>query len=259
MGDTDYTAAMDDYAQEYSPPQGRPVQELTAPTADSPMPQWAVSVLGFTDYFSITAWVRKASKQFTGYDPITDLAQVFTGDWEVLAKVESGLRNLKAFYELYAENLEGFVGGLGWSGNAASAADEYFGRVAQALAQHSDGISELADAVEQLKNTIFFSIAALENILTSLVDLLIELSVEALGGAGGLVTGGTTTVAAVVALVATIAKAIGQWSAAIAAIGHMVTAVYGLTAAVSAFTTSIPDLEQLQLPGGGYDHPGVQA
>ncbi|WP_418153855.1 hypothetical protein [Actinoalloteichus caeruleus] len=233
-----------------------PAEVLTTPEAEEVMPTWSEQVLGFTDWFSITHYIRMGCKELLGIDPVTELGEKIVGNWEEVGKAEAALNNLAEFHSAYADQLADLVPGLAWEGNAASAADDYFGRVAEALREQQTAIAEAAEAFGEFKRAIYFQLKALENIISALVDLVIELIFEALGGAAGLFTAGTTTAVAIAAAVYTISKALAKWAQAIEAIGLMITAVYALVGTVQGLTASLNLEETVPLPGAGYTHPG---
>ena len=137
-------------AQGYQPTCARaPMSRMTsAPAWDGPSgPTSLIETILTIDYFSPSGLMRQGMIEIFDIDPLAFITQHFAGDWSQVGKAAEVAGSLAWFFGSVADNIAEVSAGCAelWTGPAADAAFEYFGRLTKAVRS----IGEWADEVER--------------------------------------------------------------------------------------------------------------
>lgn len=173
--------------------------------ADAAYSDWQ-QVVDVTDLLSPSTYILKGLELVLGYNPIHELAEWMTGDWEAVSKAGSAMVQLAEYADICSLNLwascEAVFGPTvgapaGWTGNAATAARNCFVALQVAIHDANPACGNLGSALQDAASGMYHLAESLSDLLEAFLDKLIDIGVHALAGAalsetiiGGLFFGG---------------------------------------------------------------------
>lgn len=232
-----------------------PVDELTQPVAQDPVPDVVENIVGGTQFISAAWWLGNALALTGIPNPWQWVADQYAGDWPVVQRAGIALANLDEFGTAVATTTTtaSDAAQRDWDGRAADAAGDYFTGLAGAVRDQAAEVRGVAREFEQLAVGMYETAASLKGLLEALVDELIVIGLDA---AAALVSTVTVVgpILAGAAAVVSITRAIGIWGDVLRVHNHVWTVVQGFVGAVAGYLSALQDLEQHALPAA-YDHP----
>ncbi|TKG70809.1 hypothetical protein [Prauserella endophytica] len=235
-----------------------PSSQLTAPTSSDPVPDLLENVIGVSQYISVSYWVGEAIELVTGVNPGAWVAEKFAGDFEAIQKAGIACENLGAFNSDFAAAINKGLTTVatGWEGNAADTANEYFTRVANAIADQESTLTAMGREFKQAAVGMYETANAVKGFLEMLFDYLIAIGIELAAAAatswtviGPILSGAAAAV--------TISKAIGTWGKVLDAHTAAWNSAQALVGVMAGYLSTLKDNELQALPESNYDHPGV--
>jgi uncharacterized protein YukE len=232
---------------------------LTEPEPETTIPNLVNSILTPIQYISVTYWVDWVLDKVTGVNPAEWVGEQYAGDWEAAGKAGTAMEKLGQFNEQYAQAIEAEMKNVfthEWQGNAADAAREYFEGVAKTLKEQVQALESIGKQFNTIATGMKETGEAIKGLLETLMDLVIAAAVEAAAAAAS----SWTVIGPILsgaAFLVTIDEAIGVWGKVLkvhSAAGMAVEAFVGVCA---GYLGGLQGLEQHQLAGTAYDHPGV--
>lgn len=227
---------------------------LLPPTTTEPMPDLAEQVLGFQDWVSITHGINWAIEKVCGVDVFDFLSTAYTGSWEDFSKAGSAVEHLSAWVNTTSGQVAGltFQLSLGWAGNAADAAFDYFGRLQEGLGTLRDALTGLASDYQTTATGVYFAGQMTVSLLQELCDWLIAIALDALATAST----GWTGIGAVIGAAAgayLVWEASQVWLTILEWHGRAVAAAEGFAGLCAANLALVKGLEGVRLPASTYD------
>lgn len=236
-----------------------PSAQLKDPTASDPVPDLLENVIGVSQYISVSYWISEAIELVTGgFNPGEWVAERFAGDFEAVQKAGIACENLGAFNSDFANVITSGLttAAQGWEGNAADAANEYFTRVANAIADQEGTLNAMGREFQQTAVGMYETANAVKGLMETLFDYLIAIGIELAAAAasswtviGPILSGAAAAV--------TISKAMGTWGKIIDAHTAAWNAAQGLVGVMAGYLSTLNDSNLQALPESNYNHPGV--
>lgn len=234
-----------------------PIDELTEPTADDPVPDLVEFVIGAGDLISPSWWVGTALQICGIPNPWAWAAQEFGGDWQAVQRAGIALGNLGDFGEAVASTTTGGSTAVqaDWDGNAADAAARYFDGLATTLRDQAADVAAMGREFENLAIGMYEAANAIKSLLELLTDELLAVGLAAAASSPLAATGvGAVVGGAITAALA--AKAATTWVKVLDAHNAAWTGAQGTIGVIAGYTSAWQDLDEHRLPAA-YDHPGV--
>jgi uncharacterized protein YukE len=236
-----------------------PVDALTPPVAEAPIPDLVNNILGGKQYISPSYWVGWVMEKVCGVNPWDWIATQFAGDWNAAAEASDALNKLAEFNTRYAATVKQGVTTLvphDWDGNAAAAAQSYFTELAATLQEQVDALHAVAGEFRSLAAGMEEMAQALQSICQDLADLLIVIGISAAAtaatswtGVGAIIGGSATAIE--------IAEAVKLWYMVLDAHDAAWAAVQGFTGICAGYLGALHGMEKHPLPSAAYDYPGA--
>ncbi|MBB4959971.1 hypothetical protein [Micromonospora polyrhachis] len=144
------------------------------------------------DVVSMNWWLREVIKEMYGRDPIEEVLQIFSGDWQVFARYGHAWLSAGGAVSDLRSNIEYVDDALAWSwsGNAADNAIFYLQQLTDAMKLEKDFYDYLFDICKGYVEVAYWGY----QILNYLVGELIDLALESIGIFTGLFSGGWGTI-----------------------------------------------------------------
>lgn len=154
-----------------------PAAELTEPVATEPIPEPVDTIVHVGDLISLGHWALVALDAMGGPNLPEEIGTWFAGDWSGVAKAADALAKLGRFCVVAADGIRHELADLTgtWEGRAADAAENYFTKVASALAAQEANFADVADQYERTA----FGVKELANVIGSLVESLADYAITA--------------------------------------------------------------------------------
>ncbi len=239
---------------------------LVAPVVETSIPQTMDDTSNLTSNLSASHWFTVAFDTVTGIDLEEVTKSAVSGDWEVVGRFASALQHLSEYLGAYGGAIEDSAKAVikqTWTGHAAEKADVWFGDFASAVSALEPSLADLAgsyrDAAAGLREAGEGAVNYLEGLVDAIAGAPAILVTTVLAIVGAPV--GVGEVAAVLDAAEvyyeaeTIVKLIVETANAI---GTMLTWVQVISGLVVGYLSLLQTLgRNLDLPGVGYDHPGV--
>ncbi|MEH0843309.1 hypothetical protein V6U81_13075 [Micromonospora sp. CPCC 205711] len=215
------------------------------------------NALGWMDYLSPASWVNEVFDHVFGFNPVGEIQDKVSGDWEALAKMAPVVDNIGGALRDLAYNVQSGASTLHplWQGVAGDGAFRYFTTTANAVADLHTPLGTISKAYLDMADAVWSAGEALGGVVKSLIDGAIIAGVAA---AAGTVTS-ETGVGAVVGYglaAAEVANLFRLWGEATKLCQQIAAAVLVFRAIL---TRELSDLDAVALPalpdGGRYDHP----
>ncbi|NES13258.1 MULTISPECIES: hypothetical protein [Micromonospora] len=215
------------------------------------------NALGWMDYISPASWLNEVFDHVFGFDPIGEIQNKVSGDWEALAQMAPVVDNIGAALHDLAYNLQSGTITLHplWQGIAGEGAFRYFTTTANAVADLHAPLGSVSKAYLDMADAVWSAGEALGGVVKSLIDAAIIAGVAA---AAGTITS-ETGIGAVVGYglaAAEVANMFRLWGEATKLCQQIAAAVLVFRAIL---TRELSDLDAVALPalpdGGRYDHP----
>lgn len=158
------------------------------PKADE-IAQW---IGGINDAVSMNFWIREVFKELIGRDPVYDVIQMFSGDWEVFGRYGHAWLTAGGAVDDMRSNIEYLDDALAqtWSGNAADAAFSYLQHLSAAMGNEKAYSDYLFDVCKAYLEMSYWGY----ELLNYFVGEAIDLALESVGIFSGIFTGGWGTV-----------------------------------------------------------------
>lgn len=235
-----------------------PSSQLKEPTASDPIPDLLENVIGVSQYISVSYWVGEAIGLVTGVNPGEWVAEKFAGDFEAIQRAGIACENLGAFNSDFANVITTGLTTVadGWEGNAADTANEYFTRVANAIADQEETLAKIGSEFKTAAVGMYETANAIKGFMETLFDCLIAIGIELAAAAAS----SWTVIGPILsgaAAVATVSKAMGIWGQALAAHTAAWNGAQALVGVIAGYLSTIHDHDLQALPESNYDHPGV--
>lgn len=235
-----------------------PAAALADPTSSDPVPDLLESVIGISQYLSISYWVGEAINLFFDVNPFEWVAEQFAGDWEAVQKAGIAMGNLGEFSVDYSVAISSGLSAVAhdWQGNAADAANTYFSGLANTVKGQESSLSSLGREFKSAAVGMYETANAIKDLLETLLDLLIAIGLELAAAAatswtiiGPILSGA--------AAAATVTKALGVWGKMLEAHSWAWTAAQAVVGVTAGYLSTLGDIEKHALPESNYDHPGA--
>lgn len=216
---------------------------------------------GFMDYLSPTAWVLKVFDEVLGCDPVAEMQNRFTGDWEPLAQMQEVLTNASTALHDNATNVQSGATNLNdfWQGYAGAAAYVYFSNTAATIDGLRGPLQQIGEAYQTMADAVWSVGEAISGTLKGMIDSAIIAGVAAVAGTLTVETGIGAGVGYALAGLEAV-NILALWGNATVLWTKANTTVLAFRTAVNKYAS---DLDGVQLPviggGAGYDHPLVGA
>ncbi|KJK45096.1 hypothetical protein UK23_27095 [Lentzea aerocolonigenes] len=237
----------------------KPVEMLLEPEAKGAMPSAADELLSVADWLNVSHSVMKLTEWVTGgINPGQWLVDYVTGDWASYSKAGSAMVHLGEYYAAYGQALTEHKNVLmkSWQGHAATAADAYFTKLADAVAGQQEALTEIGEELHKVAYRMWTLAKMLDSQLENLLELMLE---AAIGAALGTATAETILgpIAGYALAALRIKKAERVWQTAVEAHDKAYNAVLASLALILAALSKLQSLTGHPLPQGAYDHPGA--
>ncbi|MEV4347328.1 hypothetical protein AB0J83_22975 [Actinoplanes sp. NPDC049596] len=237
-----------------------PVEALTAPVAEAPIPDLVNNILGGGQYIRPSYWLGWAMEKVCSVKPWGWIAEQLAGDRNDAAEASSAITNLAECNTRYGDTInqaaETHIPNE-WDGNAALAAHTYFTQLAQDLqALVVAALKDIAGEFRSLAVGIEKMAQSLQTLCRDLLDWLIAIGISAAAAAASswTVVGGVTGAAATAA---SIWEAVKVWYLIPDAHDAAWAAVQGFVGLTAAHLGAIHGMDHITLPATAYNHPGV--
>lgn len=237
---------------------GNPAAELVKPVSSDPIPDLAESVIGVSQYVSLSYWIGWSLKQITDVNPWLWIGEQISGDWETVQKAGIAATNLAEFNLDFARSISSGINDVShdWQGVAADSASEYFSGLAKAIKEQEQTLKDIGEQFKTMSVGMYESANAIKGLLETLFDLLLAMGLEAAAAAAS----GWTVIGPILsgaAFAATLTKAIGVWGQVLEAHNHAWNTVQGVVGLIAGYASALQGIEKHALPAGNYNHPGV--
>ncbi|WP_336085286.1 WXG100 family type VII secretion target [Nocardia sp. SSK8] len=237
-----------------------PVSKLADPQPSDPIPDLVELIIN-GNAVSPSYWINYVLKSTIGYDPLTYTTNSISGDWEAMQKAGTAIGNLSDYLVSYKLDVSqaARTANETWDGNAADSAMDYFKELTAAISTQASALKDISTTIEEYSLSSYAMAQVVCGMLQEVFDYVIILAIKYAASAVMASTGigAVGSAAAIASSAFEIAMIIERWQDAL---GTLTTWVMKTEAAASVVVggaamlsgTSLP-----QVPGGGYDHPGV--
>lgn len=237
-----------------------PVEKLVEPEPSDPVPDLVELVIN-GNAISLSYWVNYVCKNVLGLDPLTDTTNKIAGDWESLQKAGTAVAAMSDYVREYsrAVSTAARTADSTWDGNAAEAAQAYFGQLTTALDAQAATLKDVGSTIEQYSLSSYYMAQVVCGMLQEVFDYAIILAIKAAASAAMASTGvgavGSAFTLASGALEA--ALMIERWQGILGKFTDWVFATEGAASVVLAGASQLSSSSIPQLAGAAYDHPGA--
>lgn len=211
----------------------------------------------FGDLLSPTQWISAVLDMTIGVNPLTEITQLITGDWEGYRKCANAWQQLGKASDAMAKNLRSGLLLLDkrWDGNAADSAFEYFDYLIRSLESMRDMFGKLHKEYELAAEAVWHFAKAASDILKGILDNAILAAVFV---AAGTITAKTGVGAVLGYGLAAIQcwRIVTLWNSATKMINATQNVIHGAIGAMQNITSD-PAFRAMPLPVIDYQHPGV--
>ncbi|MGW7515605.1 hypothetical protein ACWGJ2_08420 [Streptomyces sp. NPDC054796] len=237
-----------------------PTSRLTPPKPPDEFSRGALDTFNdVSDALSPSAWVLEVYEIAFGFNPVDEIVNCFSGDWESFGRCADAWKNLGKMCGDISTNL-----GSGnreidasWHGNAADSAYLYFESLRGKVDDYDHPLSELSAQYLSITHAVYSGAEAAKGVLLALVDdaiitaiLLAEGSLLSWTGVGAAVGYGVASVH--------IARLIEHWGQLTKIIAKAQNAVNGSVFLIQGSSSALASqLTDFPVPGTAYDHPAV--
>ncbi|MEV5838654.1 WXG100 family type VII secretion target [Nocardia sp. NPDC052112] len=237
-----------------------PVAKLTEPEPEDPVSD-KFEFLLTSNEISPTYWVQTWCKNVLGTDPLEWVSTKIAGDWEALQKAGKAVGNLAAYSSSYSDEIKSAAKAVDphWDGNAASSAQAYFEKFADAVAGQVDSLQDISDEINSFALSAYFSAKALSDGAQTVLDMAAIAVIEWAAAEASSLTGVglVATAALVAAATATTLKVIAEFGKLVETFTYAVIALEGIAGLIHAAVALIQSTDLPSLPTKTYDHPGA--
>ncbi|MGP4002261.1 WXG100 family type VII secretion target [Streptomyces sp. 8N706] len=212
-----------------------------------------------SDLMSPTYWITEAYNMIFGFNPLDEVIQWFSGDWESFVKCAELWENIGKACEAVADNLKSGNSSLDstWNGNAADSAYVYFDELAKKLSGQKESYDSLAETYKHLAHAAYSTAEAIKGYISGIIDGLIIVGIEMAAGTLLSWTGVGAAVGYGLAALE-IANILKLWGQATSAFGNAQGMVNGAVGVVETIGATIHGtFNNFPVPGGAYDHRAV--
>jgi hypothetical protein len=221
---------------------GDPTDYLTLPAApDEGMSNGYWSPLDFFNYLSPSAWLLAIVEELTGWDPLEQITNFLTGDWQAIAEFGEAMGNLARFMQEFGIEIQQGMQTLdeSWDGNASDAAFMYFTNFATAVSSQQTPIAASEQSYHQAAKGAWLFADQLGNIAQAMADEAI-IAGMLIGGSTVAASTGVGAVAAIggyagsAIFVARLLRLVNKASQIMQTAGLVISTAFGLTADATA-------------------------
>lgn len=238
-----------------------PAAELTEPTAHDPVPDLVENIVGAGQYISPSYWINWAIQQICGVNPVQWTAEQFAGDYEAVQRAGIALKNLGEFNDVFGTAVGTAADQVrfDWQGNAADSAQAYFDTLANAVKEQVTALREVGEQFETMAVGVYEAAQGFAGFLHTAIDMAIVAGLNAAASAlaAATVFGAPAAAAHAAAAAAAIVKGTSAWRSALAIHSAVWDSVQTFTGVVAGYLGGLRGMDQVPLPSGSYDHPGV--
>jgi hypothetical protein len=211
------------------------------------------------DLVSPSHWVLEACDVVFGFNPLDEVMQWFTGDWESFAECATVWQNIGKACDDVARNLESGNSSLDatWNGNAADSAYVYFDELARKLTASRETLDSLHEAYKYLTHAAYSTAESISDILGGIIDGLIIVGIEMAAGTLTSWTGAGALIGYGLAALE-ITRLTHLWSEATDTFAAAQTLVNGGAGTIEGLGVAIHGrFQHFPSAGGDYDNPAV--
>ncbi|MEV4754469.1 WXG100 family type VII secretion target [Micromonospora sp. NPDC049559] len=212
--------------------------------------------IGILDAISISHWVNEIIKEVAGYDVIGTITAVFVGDWESFYKAGDAYGNLGQSLQALGGNLIEISNQIDqqWDGRAADAAFVYFRKLAAAISQQNNVLTQIEEKYHEAARAIWLLADMVGGLIKMIIDKAIIIGISAAAGTALLETGAGAVVGYGVAAWQAIdlLKKVNDAATKIQAGG---TLILGFFSFLKALADQGGDLSKIPLPDRPYSSP----
>ena len=232
-----------------------PRNSLSTPVDQAPFD--LVTMILKTEWFSPSYWISELIGYVFSWNPVTEVTQVFSGDWAALYTADSALTKLGDFHAKQGENIT-FAMALSantWEGEAAEAANIFFTNMARLSDLTAEELRTLGPEFKIVAMSMESAAGVVSGLINQVLDLLIVAAVIYAAGAATSATGVGAIVGALggsAALVRAVMLAEEAWSA----ISKVVLVIDSLGAVIGVFESFAVNGATFPKPVP-YDNPEV--
>ena len=208
------------------------------------------------DLASPTYWVTEACNLAFGFNPLDEVLQWFTGDWESFSKCGEIWDQLGKAIGAVSTNIASGnrTLDLTWNGRAADAAYKYFYNLAAQLDDIKGQFDNLKDAYDDAAEGAYFAAKAISGFLGGITDGLLITAIEL--SAGTLLSWSGVGAAVGYGLAGLeIANMIRLWGEATSVFANSQALVLGAAGTIETAMGLISELAAQFTKVGEYDHP----
>lgn len=209
------------------------------------------------DLMSPTWYVTEAINLVFGFNPLEEVIDWYSGDWETFLKCAEVWTNVGKACTAIAANVTSGNGSLDgtWDGNAADAAYVYFDELAKKLGEQQDLLDQLHGAYQHMAHSAYLSAEGVKGILSGIIDGLLIVGLEIAAGTALSWTGVGAAVGYGLAALE-IANILRQWNTATEAITQAQQLAQLTASAVENLANDLGNsVKNFPTPGQAYDHP----
>lgn len=236
-----------------------PTRHLVEPTpVDPTVENGYANPLDVLDILSPTGWVNYGIMELTGVNVLVSLVQPLSGNWLAFSRYGDALRNLAPCTQDIGVNIQRATLTVDrtWHGNANDAAYMYFSEVAARTSGLQHLLREAVTSYENMARGMWQLAQQMANILQSVIDEFLIVSVLLVAGAA-LIETGVGTVAAWGLAAWRVARIIQLLSRASAIIQTGGLVILTFTSFIIEAEARLGDLDKAGFPIEPYDHPAV--
>ncbi|MDQ8702428.1 hypothetical protein RCO28_07950 [Streptomyces sp. LHD-70] len=237
-----------------------PSSHLTAPNESPEEFSQGVLVDIFNDLgdlMSPTWYVTEAINLVFGFNPLEEVIDWYSGDWETFLRCGEVWTNVGKACDAVSANVKSGNTALDgtWNGNAADAAYVYFEELAKKLGEQKATLDQLQEAYQHMAHSAYLSAEGVKGILSGIIDGLLIVGLEIAAGTALSWTGVGAVVGCGLAALE-IANILRQWSTATEAITQAQQLAQLTASAVENLANDLGNsFKNFPTPGSAYDHP----
>lgn len=212
-----------------------------------------------SDLLSPVWYVTEAIDLVFGFNPLEEVLDWFSGDWESFVRCAEVWSNLGKATEAMAANIKAGNAELdaSWNGNAGDSAYVYFDELAKKLDAQKASYDKLHEAYTQMAHSVYLTAEAINGFVGGILDGLIIVGLDL---AAGTLTSWTGVGAAVGYGLAAleILNILREWGMATKAFVAAQQIVQAGVGTIEGLATDLADaFKSFPVPNGSYEHPNA--
>ncbi|MCK2236589.1 MULTISPECIES: WXG100 family type VII secretion target [unclassified Crossiella] len=211
-----------------------------------------------SDGLSPSWWLNEILAATIGVNPLQELTNQLTGDWESYARCAAAWESLGKCMSAVSESLQRGLGPLdsGWQGNAADSAQVYFRDLSKAISEKQQILHQLHEEYLTAARGAWEFAKAAGDVIKDLLDAAIIAAIEVAAGAALGWTGVGIAIAWALAALEC-AKIVKLWADFVKLLNTAQKVMYGVHGAVTTATGLLGNVKSIPFPETTYNHPAV--